>query len=175
MEGKPVFNATQVVERVNQLLKEGRKMRVFGLPYPPYHEDIVFTDTNVNRQGWLWTNSKVALSVSASATKIKIHTITGLSNLFRYVDNGKWEDTISKDGKYIKLDIMDNIGPGMLLGFSDGTNSANLGIIDDVFDYLDELEKLSNRDIVVINKEFNTKTYSFTKDPSNFFIYDRIL
>lgn len=34
MEGKPVFNATQVVERVNQLLKEGRKMRVFGLPYP---------------------------------------------------------------------------------------------------------------------------------------------
>ena len=35
MEGKPVFNATQVVERVNQLLKEGRKMRVFGLPYPP--------------------------------------------------------------------------------------------------------------------------------------------
>ena len=26
MEGKPVFNATQVVERVNQLLKEGRKM-----------------------------------------------------------------------------------------------------------------------------------------------------
>lgn len=41
MEGKPVFNATQVVERVNQLLKEGRKMRVFGLPYPPYHEDIV--------------------------------------------------------------------------------------------------------------------------------------
>lgn len=58
MEGKPVFNATRVVERVNQLLKEGRKMRVFGLPYPPYHEDIVFTDTNVNRQGWLCTNSK---------------------------------------------------------------------------------------------------------------------
>lgn len=175
MEGKPVFNATQVVERVNQLLKEGRKMRVFGLPYPPYHEDIVFTDTNVNRQGWLCTNSKVALSVSASATKIKIHTITGWCNLFRYVDNGKWEDTISKDGKYIKLDIMDNICQGMLLGFSYGTNIANLGIIDDVFDYLDELEKLSNRDIVVINKEFNTKTYSFTKDPSNFFIYDRIL
>lgn len=80
-----------------------------------------------------------------------------------------------QDGKYIKLDVMDDICPGMLLGFSDGTNIANLGVIDDVFDYMDELEKLSNRDIVVINKEFNTKTYSFTKDPSNFFIYDRIL
>ena len=70
---------------------------------------------------------------------------------------------------------MDDICPGMLLGFSDGTNIANLGVIDDVFDYMDELEELSNRDIVVINKEFNTKTYSFTKDHSNFFIYDRIL
>ena len=175
MEEKTVFNATQVVKRVNQLLEEGRKMKVFGLPYPPYCEDIVFTDTNVNRQGWICTNSKVVLSVVASATKIKIHTITGWCNLFKYADNGKWEDTISKDGKYIKLDVMDDICPGMLLGFSDGTNIANLGIIYDVFDYLDELEKLSNRDIVVINKEFNNKTYSFNREPSQFFVYDRIL
>lgn len=175
MEEKTVFNATQVVKRVNQLLEEGRKMKVFGLPYPPYCEDIVFTDTNVNRQGWIYTNSKVALSVVASATKIKIHTITGWCNLFKYVDNGKWEDTISQDGKYIKLDVMDNICQGMLLGFSDGVNLVNLGVIDDVFDYMDELEKLSNREIVVINKEFNNKTYSFNREPSQFFVYDRIL
>ena len=175
MEEKTVFNATQVVKRVNQLLEEGRKMKVFGLPYPPYCEDIVFADTNVNRQGWICTNSKVALSVVASATKIKIHTITGWCNLFKYVDNGKWEDTISQDGKYIKLDVMDNICQGMLLGFSDGVNLVNLGVIDDVFDYMDELEKLSNREIVVINKEFNNKTYSFNREPSQFFVYDRIL
>lgn len=175
MEEKTVFNATQVVKRVNQLLEEGRKMKVFGLPYPPYCEDIVFNATNVNRQGWICTNSKVALSVVASATKIKIHTITGWCNLFKYVDNGKWEDTISQDGKYIKLDVMDNICQGMLLGFSDGVNLVNLGVIDDVFDYMDELEKLSNREIVVINKEFNNKTYSFNREPSQFFVYDRIL
>lgn len=175
MEEKTVFNATQVVKRVNQLLEEGRKMKVFGLPYPPYCEDIVFTDTNVNRQGWICTHSKVVLSVVASATKIKIHTITGWCNLFKYVDNGKWEDTISQDGKYIKLDVMDNICQGMLLGFSDGVNLVNLGVIDDVFDYMDELEKLSNREIVVINKEFNNKTYSFNREPSQFFVYDRIL
>lgn len=175
MEEKTVFNATQVVKRVNQLLEEGRKMKVFGLPYPPYCEDIVFTDTNVNRQGGICTNSKVVLSVVASATKIKIHTITGWCNLFKYVDNGKWEDTISQDGKYIKLDVMDNICQGMLLGFSDGVNLVNLGVIDDVFDYMDELEKLSNREIVVINKEFNNKTYSFNREPSQFFVYDRIL
>lgn len=175
MEEKTVFNAIRVVERVNQLIKEGKKLKVFGLPYPPYNEDIVFTDTNVNRQGWICTNSKVALSVLASATKIKIHTITGWCNLFKYVDNGKWEDTISKDGKYIKLDVMDDICPGMLLGFFDGLNLVNIGVIYDVFDYRDELEKLGNRDILVINNEFNTKTYSFTKDPSRFFVYDIIL
>ena len=62
---KEVLNATQVVNRVNQLINEGKKLKVFGLPYPPYQEDLVFTDERINRQGWLCTNSKVTLSASA--------------------------------------------------------------------------------------------------------------
>lgn len=172
MEGKPVFNATQVVERVNQLLKEGRKMRVFGLPYPPYHEDIVFTDTNVNRQGWLCTNSKVALSVSASATKIKIHTITGWCNLFQYIENGKYIDTISEDGNYVGMQVMDDICPGMLLGESQEDKLINLGMIIDVVDDEDE----AIRTVTVVGTDFLERNYhSLAKEPSNYFVFDKIM
>lgn len=172
MEGKPVFNATQVVERVNQLLKEGRKMRVFGLPYPPYHEDIVFTDTNVNRQGWLCTNSKVALSVSASATKIKIHTITGWCNLFQYIENGKYIDTISEDGNYVGMQVMDDICPGMLLGESQEDKLINLGMIIDVVDDEDG----AIRTVTVVGTDFLERNYhSLAKEPSNYFVFDKIM
>lgn len=172
MEGKPVFNATQVVERVNQLLKEGRKMRVFGLPYPPYHEDIVFTDTNVNRQGWLCTTSKVALSVSASATKIKIHTITGWCNLFQYIENGKYIDTISEDGNYVGMQVMDDICPGMLLGESQEDKLINLGMIIDVVDDEDG----AIRTVTVVGTDFLERNYhSLAKEPSNYFVFDKIM
>ena len=172
MEEKTVFNATQVVERVNQLLKEGRKMRVFGLPYPPYHEDIVFTDTNVNRQGWLCTNSKVALSVSASATKIKIHTITGWCNLFQYIENGKYIDTISEDGNYVGMQVMDDICPGMLLGESQEDKLINLGMIIDVVDDEDG----AIRTVTVVGTDFLERNYhSLAKEPSNYFVFDKIM
>ena len=172
MEGKPVFNATQVVERVNQLLKEGRKMRVFGLPYPPYQEDIVFTDTNVNRQGWLCTNSKVALSVSASATKIKIHTITGWCNLFQSIENGKYIDTISEDGNYVGMQVMDDICPGMLLGESQEDKLINLGMIIDVVDDEDG----AIRTVTVVGTDFLERNYhSLAKEPSNYFVFDKIM
>ena len=172
MEEKTVFNATRVVERVNQLLKEGRKMRVFGLPYPPYHEDIVFTDTNVNRQGWLCTNSKVALSVSASATKIKIHTITGWCNLFQYIENGKYIDTISEDGNYVGMQVMDDICPGMLLGESQEDKLINLGMIIDVVDDEDG----AIRTVTVVGTDFLERNYhSLAKEPSNYFVFDKIM
>ena len=41
---KEILNANQVVARVNQLINNGKKIKVFGLPYPPYKEDIIFTD-----------------------------------------------------------------------------------------------------------------------------------
>ena len=131
---KEVLTATKVVAKIIQLINEGKKIKVFGLPYPPYQEDIVFTDEKVNRQGWLCTNSKVTLSASACATKIKIHTITGWCNLFQYVENGKYVDTISEDGQYIDMQVMDDICPGMLLGVAHADTHTNIGMILNVED-----------------------------------------
>ena len=41
---KEVLTATKVVAKINQLINEGKKIKVFGLPYPPYQEDIVLND-----------------------------------------------------------------------------------------------------------------------------------
>lgn len=169
---KEVLTATKVVTRINQLINEGKKIKVFGLPYPPYQEDIIFTDDRVNRQGWLCTNSKVTLSAQACATKIKIHTITGWCNLFQYVENGKYVDTISEDGQYIGMQVMDDICPGMLLGVTNGNTSTNLGMIINVED--DEENNL--RAITIAGPEFTDKTYYFpVNEPTDYFVFDKIM
>lgn len=169
---KEVLTATKVVTRINQLINEGKKIKVFGLPYPPYQEDVIFTDDRVNRQGWLCTNSKVTLSAQACATKIKIHTITGWCNLFQYVENGKYVDTISEDGQYIGMQVMDDICPGMLLGVINGNTSTNLGMIINVED--DEENNL--RAITIAGPEFTDKIYYFTvNEPTDYFVFDRIM
>lgn len=169
---KEVLNATQVVNRVNQLINEGKKLKVFGLPYPPYQEDLVFTDERINRQGWLCTDSKVTLSASACATKIKIHTITGWCNLFQYVENGKYIDTLSEDGNYVGMQVMDDICPGMLLGESQEDKLINLGMIIDVMD--DEAEAI--RTVTVVGTDFLERNYhSLAKEPSSYFVFDKIM
>lgn len=169
---KELLSATQVVARVNQLVNGGKKLKVFGLPYPPYQEDLVFTDEKVNRQGWLCTNSKVTLSASACATKIKIHTITGWCNLFKYVEKGKYIDTISEDGNYVGMQVVDDICPGMLLGAPDGEKSINLGMITDVIDNEDE----TIRTVITIDKDFGERLYYFpVKEPLDYFVFDRIM
>lgn len=170
---KEVLTATKVVTRINQLINEGKKIKVFGLPYPPYQEDIVFTDEKVNRQGWLCTNSKVTLSAQACATKIKIHTITGWCNLFQYVENGKYVDTISEDGQYIGMQVMDDICPGMLLGVN-GTqgNLINLGMILNVEDNDDN----SLRAVTIVGHNFLEKTFYFPmKEATDHFVFDKIM
>lgn len=172
---KEILNATKVVDKVNQLISEGKKIKVFGLPYPPYQEDIVFTDTKVNRQGWLCTNSKVTLSVAACATKIKIHTITGWSNLFKYMGNGRYVDTISEDGKYIGMFITEDICPGMLLGAFDTDKLINLGMILDVTDN----EEGTLRTVTSINRDFSEGLYHFPshtpEENGKYFVFDRLM
>lgn len=172
---KELLNATQVVNRVNQLINEGKKLKVFGLPYPPYQEDLVFTDERINRQGWLCTNSKVTLSASACATKIKIHTITGWYNLFKYVENGKYVDTISEDGKYVGMGVTEDICPGMLLGAFDTDKLINLGMISDVVN--NEEETLCT--VTTINRDFSEGLYHFPshtpEENGKYFVFDRIM
>lgn len=172
---KEVLNATKVVARVNQLIQEGKKIKVFGLPYPPYQEDIVFTDEKVNRQDWICTNSKVTLSASACATKIKIHTITGWCTLFKYVENGKWVDTISEDGQYVGMQVTDDICPGMLLGAFDTDKLINLGMILDVTDN----EEGTLRTVTSINRDFSEGLYHFPshtpEENGKYFVFDRIM
>lgn len=169
---KEILNANQVVARVNQLINNGKKIKVFGLPYPPYKEDIVFTDEKVNRQGWLCTNSKVTLSVSACASKIKIHTITGWCNLFQYVENGKYVDTISEDGQYIDMQVMDDICPGMLLGVAHADTHTNIGMILNVEDD----EENNVRSITIVGENFSEKIYHFSlKEATNYFVFDKVM
>ena len=169
---KEVLTATKVVAKINQLINEGKKIKVFGLPYPPYQEDIVFTDEKVNRQGWLCTNSKVTLSASACATKIKIHTITGWCNLFQYVENGKYVDTISEDGQYIDMQVMDEICPGMLLGVAHADTHTNIGMILNVED--DEANNV--RAITIAGPDFMEKThYLPMNEATNYFVFDKIM
>ena len=169
---KEVLTATKVVAKINQLINEGKKIKVFGLPYPPDKEDIVFTDEKVNRQGWICTNSKVTLSASACATKIKIHTITGWCTLFKYVENGKWVDTISEDGQYVGMQVTDDICHGMLLGVSQNENLHNLGMILNVEDDLEN----DMRAIVIARHDFREKAYYFpVNEATDYFVFDRII
>lgn len=169
---KEILNANQVVARVNQLINNGKKIKVFGLPYPPYKEDIVFTDEKVNRQGWLCTNSKVILSVSACASKIKIHTITGWCNLFKYIENGKWVDTLSEDEGYVGMYIQDDICPGMLLGVTCQKFMANIGMIINVEDD----EENNVRSITIVGENFSEKIYHFSlKEATNYFVFDKVM
>ena len=39
---KEILNANQVVARVNQLINNGKKIKVFVLPYPPYKDEFLF-------------------------------------------------------------------------------------------------------------------------------------
>lgn len=167
---KELLNATKIVNRVNQLLQDGKKLRVFGLPFPPYYDDLVFTDEKINRTGWLCTSSKIALSVSACATKIKIRTITGWCYLFKYVENGEYIDTMSEDGKYIHMSITDDICHGMLLGVKDDDRVYNIGMIVDILD--DE----NIRKIVTTNVHLNeVSNYFRINEETNYFVLDRII
>ncbi len=169
---KELLNATKIVNRVNQLLQDGKKLRVFGLPFPPYYDNLVFTDEKINRTGWLCTSSKIALSVSDCATKIKIRTITGWCYLFQYVENGKYVDTISEDGQYIGMQVMDDICPGMLLGVAHADTHTNLGMILNVKD--DEVNNV--RAIVIAGPDFMEKThYIPMNEATNYFVLDKIM
>ena len=176
---KERLTAIQIVNRVNELIKMGRKIRVFGLPYPPYQEELVFTDEKINRSGWLCTDSKITLSASACASHIKIRTITGWCSLFRYLDNGQWEDTLDKTGHYVNMKVTEDICPGMIFGMLDKESNLpiNLGPIIDIEDCEDEGEEV--RFITVCNINFQDNPYAFLKTDlegmADYFVADMVM
>lgn len=113
---KEPMNSGQVIERINQLLREGKKLMMFGLGYPPYKELVVYTDTLITRRDHILLDSGVSVPVQ-KASSIKIHTLTGWVPLFKYAENGTWVETIIDD-KWVGIDIFEHaheVCPGMLL------------------------------------------------------------
>lgn len=113
---KEPMNSGRVIERINQLLGENKKLMMFGLSYPPYKERVVYTDTRINRRDHILLDSGVSVPVQ-KASSIKIHTLTGWVPLFKYAENGTWVETIIDD-KWVGIDIVEHanqVCPGMLL------------------------------------------------------------
>lgn len=113
---KEPMNSGRVIERINQLLGENKKLMMFGLSYPPYKERVVYTDTRINRRDHILLDSGVSVPVQR-ASSIKIHTLTGWVPLFKYTENGTWIDTLIDD-KWVDIDIVEHtreVCPGMLL------------------------------------------------------------
>lgn len=150
---------TDILGIVNDLIKEGKKIKVFGLPFPPYMEDIVFTDEKVTRRGYICTDSDLVLDIYGVATKLKIHTITGWSPIFKYKSNGVYEFLISDDNRFVVLDVDgEDICPGMLLARRSYTCSGlyivNDGMISKVENVINENDGKEVRKISIIDKEF---------------------
>lgn len=177
---------TDILEIVNDLIEKGKKIKVFGLPYPPYQEDIVFTDEKVTRRGYICTDRGLTLDISGVATKLKIHTITGWSPLFKYKKNGIYELLISDDDRFIILDVDgDDICPGMLLAHRSygcyGSYMVNEGMIAKVENAINENDGKEIRKIAIIDKDFvdTELLFKFKTDEEaedrNWAVYDVIL
>ena len=150
---------TDILGIVNDLIQGGKKIKVFGLPFPPYKEDIVFTDEKVTRGGYICTDSGLTLDISGVATKLKIHTITGWSPIFKYKSNGVYEFLISDDNRFILLEVDgDDICPGMLLAHRSygcyGSYMGNEGMIAKVENVINENDGKEVRKISIIDNEF---------------------
>lgn len=150
---------TDILGIVNDLIQGGKKIKVFGLPFPPYKEDIVFTDEKVTRRGYICTDSGLTLDISGVATKLKIHTITGWSPIFKYKSNGVYESLISDDNRFVVLDVDgEDICPGMLLArrvyYCYGSYMVNYGMIAKVENVINENDGEEIRKISIIDNEF---------------------
>lgn len=150
---------TDILGIVNDLIQGGKKIKVFRLPYPPYQEDIVFTDEKVTRRGYICTGSGLTLDISGIATKLKIHTITGWSPIFKYKSNGVYEFLISDDNRFVVLDVDgEDICPGMLLARRSyncyGSYMVNEGMIAKVENVINENDGKEIRKISIIDREF---------------------
>ena len=70
------------------------------------------------------------------------------------------------------MQVMDDICPGMLLGESQEDKLINLGMIIDVMDDEDE----AIRTVTVVGTDFLERNYhSLAKEPSSYFVFDKIM
>lgn len=176
---------TDILGIVNDLIKEGKKIKVFGLPFPPYKEDIVFTDEKVTRKNYICTDSGLVLDIYGVATKLKIHTITGWSPIFRRKQKGMYEFLISDDNRFVVLDVDgEDICPGMLLVRGSYTCSGlyvfNEGMISKVENVINENDGKEVRKISIIDNDFMEYEFLFKfkteeeSDDRNWVVYDLI-
>lgn len=157
----------EVVGIINDLILKGKKIRVFGLPYPPYKEDIVFTDTRVVHKHYLKTDTGIALDVLGVATKLKIHTLTGWSPIFEKGNgSGIYKLLLSDDNRFVTLKVDDeSICPGMLLARMSYKNGMpvmnNEGVISEIEDLVNENDGSDIRKITIMGDDFYTYPFLF--------------
>lgn len=178
-----------LIKLCNSLIESGVQIRVFGLNYKPYYEDIIITDENVVRNGFINTKSGIAIDCRAiAANRLKVRTLTGFSRLFTKIEG---EDTyrvnLVKDNKWVKIlpKDYDNIAPGMLLIMKanplQNIKETNLGMILDVIN-MDPEESISGSTLglKVINESLSEVNYEVNLDDldnpdPNIYILDRVL
>lgn len=113
---KTLLNRTEVIAKVNELIQAGKKLQVFKLPYPPYHEPLKYSDPKNTRVGTVLTESDVSHYIEEVATKIKIHTITGWTSIFKYEGDGKYSLAFDKEKNWVVLNLLDpEVCEGMIL------------------------------------------------------------
>lgn len=170
---KEVVKSKDLVRVCNSLIKAGLKIKVFGLAYPPYQEDIVFTDEKVNRTGFICTDSKVALDCHGAASKLKVRTLTGHTRFLTHKERDEYELNILPDNSWVCINPIDqdDISQGMLLVH----NNRNLGMIIDLADS----EEKNSIWITVVDENLNTVSYEIdldkSRDEMEFMVLDKII
>lgn len=147
---RPSYTIRELIPLVNNLIKKGLVIKVFGLPYEPFSETLAVTDERVTRQNFFQTASNIVLDGVVSVSKMKIRTLTGYSPLFhRLVDKeGKVRyECLYKESNLSRIMIrdLDNACQGMIFRSAEAT-----GLIVDLRDSegdkkeIDVLDILSN-------------------------------